>query len=221
VGTVVPFAGSRVASGYLLLDGSNVSRTTYSALYAWMCPSGTVTFTVGSNLVNWSSHPIANWDRVVFSTTGTLPTGVTAGTTYYARDVVAGTSFKLATSIGGAALTMSGSPTGTHTCQGLGFGLGDGSTTFTLPDLRGEFIRGHDLGRGIDSNRSLGAFQDHQLQDHLHTTGSTDGACASGSGANRKRTESSTPNSTSNPTTGNHGSETRPRNISLCYGVKT
>ncbi len=32
------------------------------------------------------------------------------------------------------------------------FGVGDGSTTFNLPDLRGEFIRGWDSGRGVDTS---------------------------------------------------------------------
>jgi microcystin-dependent protein len=39
------------------------------------------------------------------------------------------------------------------------YGAGDGSTTFKLPDLRGEFIRGLDDGRGIDINRVLGTSQ--------------------------------------------------------------
>lgn len=43
---------------------------------------------------------------------------------------------------------------------GSTFGAGDGSTTFNLPDLRGEFIRGLDNGRGVDSGRTLGSFQD-------------------------------------------------------------
>lgn len=47
---------------------------------------------------------------------------------------------------------------------GTTFGAGDGSTTFTLPDLRGEFARGWDDGRGIDSGRSFGTAQDDQLQ---------------------------------------------------------
>jgi microcystin-dependent protein len=34
---------------------------------------------------------------------------------------------------------------------GTTFGAGDGSTTFNLPDLRGEFLRGFDNGRGIDT----------------------------------------------------------------------
>ncbi len=42
---------------------------------------------------------------------------------------------------------------------GTTYGAGDGSTTFRLPDLRGEFLRGFDDGRGIDSGRSLGSAQ--------------------------------------------------------------
>ena len=38
-------------------------------------------------------------------------------------------------------------------------GAGDGSTTFNLPDLRGEFIRGWDAGRGVDAGRTLGSWQ--------------------------------------------------------------
>ncbi|WP_336938947.1 phage tail protein [Acinetobacter modestus] len=42
---------------------------------------------------------------------------------------------------------------------GTNYGAGDGSTTFNLPDLRGEFVRGFDHGRGIDTGRTLGSFQ--------------------------------------------------------------
>jgi microcystin-dependent protein len=39
------------------------------------------------------------------------------------------------------------------------YGAGDGNTNFAIPDLRGEFIRGFDNGRGIDSGRTLGTQQ--------------------------------------------------------------
>lgn len=42
---------------------------------------------------------------------------------------------------------------------GTSFGKGDGKNTFNLPDLRGEFIRGLDEGRGVDSDRKLGESQ--------------------------------------------------------------
>jgi phage-related tail fiber protein len=42
---------------------------------------------------------------------------------------------------------------------GTTFGVGDGSTTFNLPDLRGEFIRGWDDGREVDAGRTFGSRQ--------------------------------------------------------------
>lgn len=42
---------------------------------------------------------------------------------------------------------------------GTRFGAGDGRTTFNLPDLRGEFVRGWDDGRNIDAGRGLGSLQ--------------------------------------------------------------
>lgn len=43
---------------------------------------------------------------------------------------------------------------------GTVFGAGDGVATFNLPDLRGEFVRGLDSGRGVDAARVLGTAQD-------------------------------------------------------------
>lgn len=48
------------------------------------------------------------------------------------------------------------------------YGAGDGATTFNLPDLRGEFIRGLDGGRGVDTGRLLGSLQSSQNQAHTH-----------------------------------------------------
>lgn len=39
------------------------------------------------------------------------------------------------------------------------YGAGNGSTTFNLPDGRGVFLRGADLGRGYDSGRVFGSYQ--------------------------------------------------------------
>jgi len=56
---------------------------------------------------------------------------------------------------------------------GTTFGVGNGSTTFNLPDLRGEFIRGLDAGRGVDVNRQLGSAQAQDIQGHTHTATAT------------------------------------------------
>lgn len=42
---------------------------------------------------------------------------------------------------------------------GTTYGTGDGSTTFNLPDLRGEFLRGYDDSRGVDASRVFGSTQ--------------------------------------------------------------
>ncbi|WP_165678771.1 phage tail protein [Metapseudomonas otitidis] len=51
---------------------------------------------------------------------------------------------------------------------GTTYGAGDGSTAFNLPDLRGEFIRGWDNGRGVDANRGFGTAQAGQNESHSH-----------------------------------------------------
>lgn len=59
---------------------------------------------------------------------------------------------------------------------GTTFGAGDGVTTFNIPDMRGEFVRGLDDGRGIDPGRLLGSGQAAMLEAHNHeATTSADG----------------------------------------------
>lgn len=50
------------------------------------------------------------------------------------------------------------------TAIGTTFGAGDGSTTFNVPDLRGEFARGWDDGRGVDTGRAFGSAQADAMQ---------------------------------------------------------
>lgn len=59
---------------------------------------------------------------------------------------------------------------------GTTYGSGDGSTTFNLPDLRGEFVRGVDDGRGVDTGRTLGSTQGSANLSHTHTATTTVGA---------------------------------------------
>lgn len=48
---------------------------------------------------------------------------------------------------------------------GTTYGAGDGRSTFNLPDLRAEFLRGWDDGRGIDSGRAFGAAQSDAIRN--------------------------------------------------------
>lgn len=107
---------------------------------------------------------------------------------------------------------------------GTSYGAGDGSTTFKLPDLRGEFIRGLDAGRNVDAGRTLGASQADELKSHTHTD--TFNHRTSGTGEISSNTtplagipelSATTITVTSDPT---GGAETRPRNVAYPFFIK-
>ena len=51
------------------------------------------------------------------------------------------------------------------------WGEGDGSTTFTLPIVGGEFIRMFDDGRGVDTGRGFASWKDCEIAGHEHDVG--------------------------------------------------
>ena len=75
-----------------------------------------VTITIASpGVVSLTAHGFAAGDTVRFTTTGALPTGITAGTTYYV--IAAGltaNAFEISTQPSGSAVNTSGSQSGTH-----------------------------------------------------------------------------------------------------------
>ncbi len=107
---------------------------------------------------------------------------------------------------------------------GTTFGAGNGSTTFNLPDLRGEFIRGWDDGRGIDSGRAFGSAQAQDIQSHNHLFSGNNrvGISSSSYGSNATLAANMLAGSpTTSPTSDNTGgTETRPRNVALLYCIK-
>lgn len=114
---------------------------------------------------------------------------------------------------------------------GTTFGSGDGSATFNLPDLRGEFVRGWDNGKGTDSGRTFGSSQTDAFQGHWHDY-EGNYSLASGSTTNMENINGAPYNTSFSDkvkgavTDGSNGTprtadETRPRNIALMYCVKT
>ena len=88
---------------------------------------------------------------------------------------------------------------------GVFYGAGDGSTTFQLPDYRGEFLRGWDVGRGVDAGRVRGSFQTDQNKTHTHSgTTSSDSHTHTHSGT----TSSNSHTHTFSGTTDNEGAHT-------------
>lgn len=150
-GIIMPFAGTTTPTGYLICDGSAVSRVTYAALFA----------AIGTN-----------------------------------------------------------------------WGVGDGSTTFNLPDLRGRFMRGVDGAAGNDpdaatrtatnggnAGNNVGSNQQDDFKGHTHTsndaTDKTGGYSAVGIAGSLWFA------GTSQATTSNSGgNETRPKNVNVNYIIK-
>lgn len=77
----------------------------------------TVTITIASpGVVTWTAHGLPDGSAIRLSTTGALPTGLSADTTYYIVNSTADT-FQLEASVGGGAINTSGTQSGTHTAE--------------------------------------------------------------------------------------------------------
>ena len=104
----------------------------------------------------------------------------------------------------------------------IGYLYGGSGGVFRVPDLRGEFIRGADLGRGVDIGRSIGSFQADQFKSHTHTLYGNDRGTSSAQlfapGLYQDDAERAANDPNSIQYTG--GTETRPRNIALVACIK-
>jgi phage-related tail fiber protein len=116
---------------------------------------------------------------------------------------------------------------------GTTWGAGDGSTTFNLPDLRGEFLRGWDHGRGVDSGRAMASTQAQDTLSHNHLNGVAEdighdfvfvyGSTNSGmpGSASGNVNDISGSADVQGYTSYTGGAETRPVNMAVMYCIKT
>lgn len=120
---------------------------------------------------------------------------------------------------------------------GTTFGPGNGTTTFNLPETRGEFVRGHDGGRGVDPARVFGSSQIGSLVAFdptvaspaiagLHTTGSDatirqDLGLDTPSSGNYPQANVVTGTPSETYTVAQAAGVSRPRNIAFVYLIKT
>ena len=113
-------------------------------------------------------------------------------------------------------------PTGWLKCNGAAFSaeeypeLAKAYPTNKLPDLRGEFIRGWDDGRGVDAGRALLSAQSDLFKAHHHSF-TFFSAYAAGGGTGAVYDYSGEAGRDTRDTGGN---ETRPRNIAFNYIVR-
>lgn len=251
VGVIVQFVGSVAPSGYFVCDGSEVSRSTYSDLYAVIGDSygdgdGSTTFNLPDfrggfirGYVGWDSDDFETTDvdigtetitisgghsinrtgfPVRFSSTTTLPTGISANTTYWAI-YVSSTQFKIASSrsnaISGTPIDLTSVGSGTHTVSQW------------ADHEAGSRVASTDGG---NAGNSLGAYQDDAFQSHKHqlregvTTPGGGGAAYtwvhSGFGFSSNPTNMSTPVNDGVGGVSRTSTETRPANYLVNYLIK-
>ena len=229
-------ATKAIGAGYSALVICNGSAW-YTLFLATVAAASDNTFT-GTNTFNGTS---------TFNGTTIVPDGTVSTTAKLADGIV--TQAKISAGYGlvpsGAILgfAMSAVPSGWLECDGSAvsrttyaalfsaistmYGVGDGSTTFNLPDYRGEFLRGYDHGRGADpdaatrTNRgdgttgnNIGTKQTDAFKSHTHTYNAF-------SGGGLSAAANGTSGSGTNPTSSVGGTETRPRNVYVMYCIKT
>lgn len=230
IGGVLAFVFDTPPSGWLECDGSSLLISSYTNLFlvakGYYGPGaisrGCIFNPSPTDTVQDLVPPITlnNGDIVHFTSGAALPPSVVANTPYYVINVnqPAGT-FQISLTQGGPAVLIPVAGTPPHFYH----------TTFNIPDLRGEFVRGWDNSRGVDPDAgtrtdrgdgttgdNVGTKQDDIFEDHQHTlssgTFSAGGVLAAVTGAGGSSTGFGL-----NPL---GGAETRPRNVALMYCIK-
>lgn len=154
-GAITMWGGRSAPGGFLLCDGTSYERNQYPDLFNAVSTPAVCTMTIASPcVVTAVAHGILTGDAISFETSGALPTGLTAGTTYYAIYVSADTlnvATSYANALAGTALNTSGTQSGGHTLRYNPFGVAD-LTHFNVPDMRSKFPIGRN---SADANVDL------------------------------------------------------------------
>ena len=138
-----------------------------------------------------------SFDEKVANSASTVPVGTIA-------------AFPTLVSIPSDYLIANGSSFVEATYPSLFIALGN---TTTLPDYRGEFLRGSDQGRGVDTGRVIGSSQSDEFASHSHTYNRAEaGGLVSNTGSSN--------NGGNVATSVTGGTETRPRNVAIIYAIK-
>ncbi len=82
----------------------------------WSGGTSVVTFTNGTDTVNWTANTLTDTDRVTFSSTDTLPTGLDSSVVYFVVNQAVN-SFQVSLSSGGAVVSFTDDGTGTNTVR--------------------------------------------------------------------------------------------------------
>lgn len=110
--------------------------------------SATATITIAApGVVTWADHGLSVNDTIRFTTTGALPTGLAINTTYYVKTVLSTNTFTVSASAGGAAITTSGTQSGTQTAL-VWYGTAVVAVANTAVTLASVTVPGWSIGIG-------------------------------------------------------------------------
>lgn len=137
----MPYPISERATGALVLSGVEIGGILVvgtDVFVSWQKKT-VVTITIATpGVVTYTGHSLTNGDAIVFTTTGALPTGLTAGTTYFARSTGVNTLTIYDTAAhaiaGGSTgrVNTSGTQSGVHTASNFGIDKLDYSNKLEL-----------------------------------------------------------------------------------------
>ena len=241
-------------NGWVTLGASNTAEMGHATTAS---PSFTGTITSAGDIVCNSTSRLKLPAGTTAQRPGSAATGDTRwNTSLSAQEIYNGSTWESGSVPAGSVSAFAGLavPTGWLECNGAAisrstyatlfaaisthYGVGDGSSTFNLPDLRGEFVRGFDNSRGVDSGRTFASAQSDQNKSHTHTASVTDpghahnllygsGAFGGTSGATTVRDSGTITDRIGSNTTGisvantsQGGTEVRVRNIAMMYIIK-
>jgi hypothetical protein len=117
--TTAQTADATVSNGRVLIEYDNTATPTLNTdiTAEVSCKTNTATVTISNAspaVVSHTAHGLSAGDPVVFTTTGALPTGITAGTTYFVLSPLTN-SYNVSATPGSAAINTSSAGSGMHT----------------------------------------------------------------------------------------------------------
>jgi hypothetical protein len=147
-------AGAAAAGPYQIQDcfiWSNAGTNRLTRSPKWSA-SATATMTIATPcVVTWTAHGLWDGATARFTTTGALPTGLTASTDYFITKIDANTfnlSTTLANQVAGTKIATSGTQSGVHTAFNYTSVRGTGAATTELQMLNGIYVNKYDITNG-------------------------------------------------------------------------
>lgn len=139
---------------FVWTDGGTIRATRGPA---WKL-TATVTITIATPcVVTWTGHGLREGAPVVFTTTGALPTGLTAGTVYYVGRSPAANTFNVSTTVANAAagtfIATTGSQSGVQTGTNSDTSRGTGAGTTELVMTNGILLNANSITNGPAASR--------------------------------------------------------------------